>query len=90
MDHVYICVRYYLVLDVVLGLIVVCRKRSSTRYKEVHVHVVVDAVADVHVVAVGVVLVVVVVVVVVVVIGVVDDVGGHCGGNNSSSEITPD
>ena len=80
----------YLVLDVVVGLVVVCRKRSAARYKEVHVHVVVPAVANVHVVAVGVVLVVVIVVVVVVLVGIVDNVGGHSGGYNSSSEITPD
>ena len=80
----------YLVLDVVVGLAAFCRKRSAAWYKEVHVHVVVVAVADVHVVAVGVVLVVVIVVVVVVLVGVVDNVGGHSGGNNSSSEITPD
>ena len=77
-------------MDVVVGLIVVSRKRSSARYKEVHVHVVVDTVADVHVVAIGVVLIVVIVVVVVVLVGVVDNVCSDSGGNNSSSEISPD
>ena len=81
---------FYLVLQVVLSLIVVCGKRSSSGYEEVHVHIVVATVTNVHVVAVGVVLVVVVVVVVVVLIGVVHNVGGHCGGNNASSEIPPD
>ena len=80
----------YLVLDVVVGLVAACWKRPATRYKEVHVHVVVGAVANVHVVAVGVVLVVVIVVVVVVLVGVVDNIGGDSGGNNPSSEITPD
>ena len=80
---------FYLVLQLVLGLIVVCGKRSSSGYEEVHVHIVVATVTNVHVVAVGVVLVVVIVVVVVLV-GVVDDVGGNSGGNNSCSEITPD
>ena len=79
----------YLVLDVVVGLIVVRWKRSSAGYKEVHVHVVVDTVADVHVVAVSVVLIVVIVVVVVVLVGIVDNVGSNSGGNDSSSEITP-
>ena len=81
---------FYLVLQVVLSLIVVCGKRSSSGYEEVHVHIVVATVTNVHVVAVGVVLVVVIVVVVVVLVGVVDNIGGDSGGNNPSSEITPD
>ena len=86
-DPVMLC---HLVLDVVVGLIISFGKRSSARYKEIHVHVVVDAVANIHVVAVGVILVVVIVVVVVVLVGVVDDVSSNSSGNNSSSEITPD
>ena len=82
-DPVMLC---HLVLDVVISF----GKRSPARYKEIHVHVVVDAVANIHVVAVGVVLVVVIVVVVVVLVGVVDDVSSNSSGNNSSSEITPD
>ena len=86
-DPVMLC---HLVLDVVISLIISFGKRSPARYKEIHVHVVVDAVANIHVVAVGVVLVVVIVVVVVVLVGVVDDVSSNSSGNNSSSEITPD
>ena len=70
--------------------ILFCCEGSSTGNEKVHVHVVVDTVANVHVVAISVVLIVVVVVVVVVLVGIVDNVGGHCGGNNASGEIAPD
>ena len=69
--------------------ILFCCEGSSTRNEKVHVHVVVDTVANVHVVAISVVLVVVIVVVVVVLVGIVDNVGSNSGSNDSSSEITP-
>ena len=70
--------------------ILVCCEGSSTGNEKVHVHVVVDTVANVHVVAISVVLIVVIVVVVVVLVGIVDNVGGHCGGNNAGGEVAPD
>ena len=85
------CLNHHLQLVVAGCLnILVCCEGSSTGNEKVHVHVVVDTVANIHVVAIRVVLIVVIVVVVVVLVGIVDNVGGHCGGNNAGGEVAPD